>query len=211
MLRLSVQALGATGSLLWGGGIGLLLLGVLDGSVVPSFGTLDQFAGILAARNQHLWFYYAAMSTLGTMIGAFSTYRLGRNAGSDWLEKKFGSQRALRVRRVIERWGFAAIFVPALAPPPFPTSVFFFAAGSLNYRTPKYLSAVISGKAIRYGAITYVVSHYPMRLLRSLFHPGKYWTESLLVTFTIIALVEFVVLLLGRRRELQPGTGEARN
>ena len=70
MLRLSVQALGATGSLLWGGGIGLLLLGVLDGSVVPSFGTLDQFAGILAARNEPLWFYYAVMSTLGAMIGA---------------------------------------------------------------------------------------------------------------------------------------------
>jgi len=70
MLRLSVQALGATGSLLWGRGIGLLLLGVLDGSVVPSFGTLDQFAGILAARNEPLWFYYAVMSTLGAMIGA---------------------------------------------------------------------------------------------------------------------------------------------
>jgi len=182
------------------GGPGLLILGVLDGSMVPTFGTLDQFAGILAARQQPLWFYFAAMSTIGAMIGAFTTYRLGREAGSEWLAKKFGAQRSLRARRLIERWGFGALLVTALAPPPFPASVLFFAAGSLNYRTTKYISAVMLGKAIRYGAITYVVSHYRLYRLRSVFHTSKYWVESLLVTLTIIVALEFVVLLLGTRK-----------
>ncbi len=180
------------------GGVGLLLLGVLDGSIVPTLGSLDLVTGILAVRNHSLWLYYAVMSTIGAVIGAFTTYRLGRRTGNGWLEKKFGQQRSMRVRYLIERWGFGAVLVPTLAPPPFPASAFFFAAGSLNYPAPKYLSAVALGRAIRYGAITYAVSHYHLHLLKFLRHPGKYWIESLLVTVTIIVATGLLFWLWGR-------------
>jgi membrane protein YqaA with SNARE-associated domain len=180
------------------GGVGLLLLGVLDGSIVPTFGSLDLFTGILSVRQRPLWLYYAVMATIGGVIGAFTTYRLGRRAGNGWLEKKFGKRRSNRVRQLIERWGFGAVLIPTLAPPPFPASAFFFAAGSLNYPAPKYLSAVALGRAIRYGAIAYVVSHYHLHLLKFLRHPERYWRESLLVTVTIMVAIGLLFWLWGR-------------
>ncbi len=87
------------------GGVGLLVLGVLDGSIVPTFGSLDLFTGILSVRQRPLWLYYAVMSTIGGVIGAFTTYRLGKKAGTGWLEKKFGEQRSLRVRSLDSKMG----------------------------------------------------------------------------------------------------------
>lgn len=183
------------------GCIALLVMALLDGSIVPTLGSLDQFAGILAARHQPLWIYYAAIATLGGVIGSFTTYRLGRGAGPGGLQQRFGVQPSLRAGSLIGRWGFWAVFLPALAPPPFPSSVLFFAAGSLNYRAPKYIFAVGLGKAIRYGAITYVVSHYHFHFLRYLFHPVGRETGALMATFTVFAAAEFAFLLLGRRRK----------
>jgi membrane protein YqaA with SNARE-associated domain len=188
------------------GGVGLLILGILDGSIVPTFGSLDLFTGILSVRQRPLWLYYAVMSTIGGVIGAFTTYRLGKKAGTGWLEKKFGEQRSLRVRSLIQRWGFGAVLVPTLAPPPFPASAFFFAAGSLNYPAPKYISAVAVGRAVRYGAIAYVVSHYHLHLLKFLRHPGKYWLESLLVTGTIVVAMGLLFWLWGRVDMATPAT-----
>jgi len=190
------------------GGVGLLLLGVLDGSIVPTFGSLDLFTGILSVRQRPLWLYYAVMATIGGVIGAFTTYRLGRKAGNGWLEKKFGERRSKRVRYLIERWGFGAVLIPTLAPPPFPASAFFFAAGSLNYPAPKYLSAVALGRAVRYGAIAYVVSHYHLHLLKFLRHPERYWRESLLVTVTIMVAIGLLFWLWGRgEAETSAGLG----
>ena len=188
------------------GGVGLLILGVLDGSIIPTFGSLDLFTGILSVRQRPLWLYYAVMSTIGAVIGAFTTYRLGKKAGTGWLEKKFGERRSQRVRGLIERWGFGAVLLPTLAPPPFPASAFFFAAGSLNYPAPKYISAVALGRAIRYGTIAYVVSHFHLHVLKYLRHPGKYWAESLLVTAAIVAALGLLFWLWGRAETSPSGT-----
>ncbi len=44
------------------GGIGLVILGVVDSSVIPTFGSLDALTAILAVKNHELWPYYAAAS-----------------------------------------------------------------------------------------------------------------------------------------------------
>jgi membrane protein YqaA with SNARE-associated domain len=201
MLSLTIHKLAAINIFLNRRGLGLLLLGVLDGSIIPTFGLLDQFAGVFAARDQSLWVYYAAISTIGATIGALTTYRLGRKLGSQSLEAKFGVKRTLTVRRLLKRWEFAAVFVPALAPPPFPTSLFLFAAGSLNYRIQKYLCAVVLGKAIRHGVITYFISHYSLRRFGFPVHSGQSWAQSVIVTLAITGVAE-LVLLFGRWQKL---------
>src|ERR1700756_1281954 len=63
------------------GGLGLVPLAILDSSVVPTFGMLDIVTAFLAATHADLWPYYAAMATLGAMIGSYLTYKLGRRTG----------------------------------------------------------------------------------------------------------------------------------
>lgn len=64
------------------GGVGLVLLGLVDSSVIPTFGSLDLLTAILAVKNRDLWPYYAAASTVGSLLGAYITYRMSARAGS---------------------------------------------------------------------------------------------------------------------------------
>jgi hypothetical protein len=48
------------------GGLGLIVLGLIDSSVIPIPGSMDALTIILAAKQRTLWPYFAFMATLGT-------------------------------------------------------------------------------------------------------------------------------------------------
>ena len=168
------------------GGVGLFLLGIVDSSLIPTFGSLDLFTAVLSARHKDLWYYYAAMSTLGSLIGAYSTYHIGRGAGRAGLERRFRPQRLQRVNAAFERWGFGAVFVPAIIPPPFPTTLFFAGAGAFQYPLKKYFAAVLSARVLRYSAIAYIGARYGRQVLRFFRHPQRYVGLSLAITGLIL-------------------------
>src|SRR3979490_2465514 len=88
------------------GGIGLIPLGLLDSSLVPLPGSVDFALILLSARGKHLWFYYAAMATAGSVLGGFVTYRLARKGGKEALERKLSKRKVDKVLKAFERWGF---------------------------------------------------------------------------------------------------------
>jgi membrane protein YqaA with SNARE-associated domain len=57
------------------GGIGLLVLGLMDGALIPLPGSMDALTIVLAPRHNDLWFYYAMMATVGSTVGGSLTYR----------------------------------------------------------------------------------------------------------------------------------------
>ena len=111
------------------GGVGLILLGIADSSVVPLPGSMDVLTIYLAARHHDLWWYYAFMATIGAVLGGYITYSLARKGGKEAFERKLSSKKAAKVFERFERWGFGAVAVPALLPPPFPIVPFLLAAG----------------------------------------------------------------------------------
>ena len=68
------------------GGLGFIPLGLLDSSVIPLPGSMDVLTIVLYARKKELWFYYALMATIGSVIGGYLTYRLARKGGKETLE-----------------------------------------------------------------------------------------------------------------------------
>src|SRR5689334_21380202 len=104
------------------GGPGLLLLGIIDSSPLPTFGGLDILLAILAARRRQPWYYYAGFATAGSVIGAFLTYRMAHKAGLEYLKRKFGKRRISRAQQSFERWGTAGLAVTTAVPLPLPTS-----------------------------------------------------------------------------------------
>jgi membrane protein YqaA with SNARE-associated domain len=179
------------------GGVGLVPVAILDSSIIPTFGSLDLLTAWLAAHNPELWIYYAAMSTAGAVIGAYLTYRMGHRMGAQWIANKIGEKREEQLYHAIERWGFGAILVPTLAPPPFPTSWFLLVAGAFGYNAKRFFSAVVLGRTARYMLITAVAAYYGRRFLRYLRHPEQYLVASLVITALLI-LITF--LLTSRRR-----------
>lgn len=83
-------------------------------------GSMDVLTIVLSARHGELWFYYALMATIGSVIGGYVTYRLARKGGKETLARKFPRRKLEKIHKIFARWGFGAIAIPALLPPPAP-------------------------------------------------------------------------------------------
>ena len=171
------------------GGLGLILLGVLDNSVIPVPGSMDALTVILAAHEKDWWPYYAAMAVIGAVFGGYLTYVLGRKGGKQALEKKLPREKAEKVYRTFGRYGFWSLFVPALLPPPVPFSPFLVAAGAMKYSRKRFFIAVGAGRTIRYGALAYLGSMYNKQIF-GFFH--KYY-QPILWTFLTLTLAGGIV------------------
>src|SRR5208283_4913432 len=132
------------------GGPGLVILGIADNSVIPLTGSMDVLTIWLAARHREPWPYYAFMATLGAVIGGYITYSLARKGGKEMMERKLSKKRAAQFSKTFASWGFAAIVIPAMLPPPFPFLPFLLAAGAMQYSRKKFLAALVLGRGIRY-------------------------------------------------------------
>ena len=174
------------------GALGFIPLGLLDSSIVPLPGSMDVLTIILAARDPELWFYYAVVATIGSVLGGFVTYRLARKGGEKSLEKRLSVKAMKRVVNLFERWGFAAIAIPALLPPPMPLVPFLLAAGAMQYSVKKFLLAMALGRIGRYTILAYLAARYGRKMLPFLLQHGHPVLAVLAGVIVTAALVYFV-------------------
>lgn len=177
------------------GGIGLIPLGLLDNSVVPLPGSMDVATILLAARDKQLWFYYAAMATIGSVIGGYLTYRIARKGGKEALGRRFSKRKVQKILKTFERWGFAAIIVPAMLPPPFPIVPFLIAAGAMQYSRAKFLAALAVGRIIRYTIFAFLGATYGRKIISLFTHHGY----AVLFAGLGVAVAAVIVVLLVRK------------
>jgi len=177
------------------GGPGLVLLGVADNSVVPLTGSMDVLTIWLAARHLEPWPYYALMATLGAVIGGYITYGLARRGGKQAMERKLSKKRAAKVYATFERWGFWAVAVPALLPPPFPFVPFLIAAGAMQYSREKFLGALTAGRMVRYSIVAGMGALYGNHIVRFF---SKYYKPALTILIglaclgTVLTIVQYI-------------------
>jgi membrane protein YqaA with SNARE-associated domain len=147
------------------GAPGLILLGIVDASFVPTPGSMDALTIVLAAAHPSWWPYYALMATLGSVIGAWLMFRVGRKGGKEGLEKRFGRSKMQKVYDRVEKYGFSTVFISAILPPPIPTVAFVLAAGALKYSRARFVVAFTLGRVLRYGAEAYLALIYGKQIL----------------------------------------------
>jgi membrane protein YqaA with SNARE-associated domain len=164
------------------GGVGLIPLGILDNSPVPLPGSMDIATIFLTARDTHLWLYYALMATAGSVAGGFVTYRLARRGGKEALEHRSSHGYMRKVCEIFEKWGFAAVAIPALLPPPVPMTPFVVAAGAMQYSLKKFLTALTLARLVRYIVLALLAAHYGRQIINLISH-------NLLLAGIVIALL----------------------
>src|SRR4030095_11765743 len=188
------------------GGLGFIPLGLLDNSVIPLPGSMDVLAIILSARKQELWLYYALMATIGSVIGGYVTYRLARKGGKETLERKFPARTLEKVYRIFGRWGFGAIAIAALLPPPVPIVPFLFAAGAMQYSVGKFLVALTVGRVVRYSLLAFLAAHYGRQVLTVMSQLGH---PVLIAVIALIAAATAALLIILVRKRNKRGSGNS--
>ncbi len=173
------------------GGLGLIPLGLLDNSFIPLPGILDVATIVLSARQQQLWLYYAIMATAGSVIGGLVTYRLAHKGGKEALERRFPRKRIDKVCEIFGRWGFAAIAVPAVLPPPVPMVPFLLAAGAMQYPARKFLAALTVGRISRYLLLSYLAARYGPQTIAFLAGHGHPVAVAIVTSLLAAAMVVF--------------------
>lgn len=181
------------------GGLGFIPLGILDSSVIPLPGSMDVLTIVLAARQETLWPYYAIMATTGSVLAAYITYHLARKGGKEALERRFSRARITKVSKLFARWGFGAIAIPAMLPPPVPMVPFIFAAGAMQYSAAKFVAAMALGRIVRYSVLAFLAARYGRQMRAFIAHNGH---PVLLVTLGLVAIVGaiFVFMRFGKRK-----------
>jgi membrane protein YqaA with SNARE-associated domain len=182
------------------GGLGFIPLGLLDSSVIPLPGSMDVLTIVLSARKQELWLYYALMATVGSVIGGFVTYRLARKGGKETLERKFPARTLEKVYKIFARWGFGAIAIVALLPPPAPMVAFMFAAGAMQYSVKKFLVALTLGRIVRYSLLAFLAARYGRQVLRVISQHGH---PVLIAGIGLIAaaMAALIFILVSKRKK----------
>jgi len=182
------------------GGLGFIPLGLLDSSFIPLPGSMDVLTIILSAQRPDLWPYYAVMATVGSVIGAYVTYRVARKGGEEAFERKFPSRTMEKVRNSFSRWGFGAIVVAALLPPPMPLIPILFAAGAMKYSARNFVIALSLGRIVRYSILAFLAARYGRQTLRYISrnpHPGL----IVLIVLIAAAIAVLLYIVLTKRKK----------
>ena len=180
------------------GALGLFFLAIVDSSPVPTFGGPDILIAILVSTRPGPWYEFAAVATAGSIMGAYLTFRLARRAGKAYVDSKFGKTRVSRILRIFERGGTGTLVASTAIPFPFPTSMFFAAAGASSYSLPKFLTVVSISRAFRYSVIAFVTHRYGRHFVRIILHPTQYWGWFILFTGIIVLLIGAGIRFHGR-------------
>src|SRR6185295_7330606 len=136
------------------------------------------------------------------VLGCLLLYTIMRRGGQALLRRRFRRENIEKVERAYARYGFLAIAVPALLPPPMPFKIFVATAGTLEYPRWKFLVTVMVARAFRYYVEGILAVFYGRRVLSFLVDNGLVIVSIVATVGLIAAIIYFVVK---RRRGTIPG------
>ena len=120
----------------------MIVIGALDSSLLSLPEINDYLVVGRCFKDPTAAFYFPLFAATGSVIGCNLLYSIVRRGGQAVLRKRFPLESIKRVERAYERFGFLAIGIPAILPPPLPFKIFVATAGALEYPRWKFLLTV---------------------------------------------------------------------
>ena len=164
----------------------MIIIGALDSSLL----SLPEINAYLVVgrcyRDPNAAFYFPLFAAIGSVLGCHLLYTIVRRGGQAVLRRRFNLQSIKRVERAYERFGFLAIGIPAILPPPLPFKIFVATAGALEYPRWKFLLTVMIARSLRYYVEGILAVFYGRRVL-------LFMKDNGLVIISIVATVLLIV------------------
>jgi membrane protein YqaA with SNARE-associated domain len=173
-----------------------MLLAICDSSFLSLPEVNDILLMTFSVNDPAGMLKYATLTTMGSLIGCSLLYSVGRKGGEALIRKRFSDERLAKVQSWYQRHGILAIVVPSLLPPPTPFKIFVLSAGAFGISWPKFLTAIVIGRGIRYfseGILAVVYGPAAIEFVRNNY--GKIG-----VGLGILIVAGAIVLVYTRRR-----------
>jgi membrane protein YqaA with SNARE-associated domain len=178
------------------GGLGLFCVAFGDASFVSLPEVNDILVVWMVAKHKELFVYYAAMATLGSIAGCYVLYWLARKGGEAFARKRAKSVGLEHGLAAIRRYGFLALLIPSILPPPAPFKIFVLGAGLARVHPFSFGLAIGVGRGLRYFAIALLAVWYGDAALSYIAHHGK---EVALISAAILIAVAVLFVWWQRR------------
>jgi membrane protein YqaA with SNARE-associated domain len=180
----------------------MIVIGALDSSLLSLPEINDYLVVGRCFKQPSAAFYFPLFAAIGSVIGCLALYSIMRRGGQALLRRRFKRENIERVERVYARYGFLAIAIPALLPPPMPFKIFVATAGTLEYPRWKFLTTVMVARSLRYYVEGILAVYYGRRVLLFLKDNGQ------VVLSVVTAVVVLLVLVYAIASRNTPGNKE---
>jgi len=175
----------------------MIIIGALDSSLLSLPEINDYLVVGRCFKDPSAAIYFPLFAATGSVLGCNLLYTIVRRGGQAVLRKRFNLENIKRVEKAYERFGFLAIGIPAILPPPLPFKIFVATAGALEYPRWKFLLTVMIARSVRYYVEGILAVYYGRRVL-------LFMKDNGLVVISIVASLVFIGLiiyfLINRRR-----------
>ena len=175
----------------------MVIIGALDSSLLSLPEINDYLVVGRCYKYPSAAFYFPLFAAAGSVIGRNLLYTIVRRGGQAVLRKRFKLASIKRVERAYERFGFLAIGIPAILPPPLPFKIFVATAGALEYPRWKFLLTVMIARSFRYYVEGILAVFYGQRVLLFLKDNGL---VILSVVGSLVLIGAIVYLFVRKRR-----------
>ena len=180
----------------------MIVIGALDSSLL-SLPEINDYLVVGRCYKDHTAaFYFPLFAAIGSVIGCNLLYTIIRRGGQAVLRKRFNLQSIKRVERAYERFGFLAIGIPAIMPPPLPFKIFVATAGALGYPRARFAITVMVARTVRYYFWGFAAWIYREEVLQALKWMEEHFVlviSSVLVLFVLFFLIRGIIHLLKNR------------
>ena len=141
------------------GGVGLFLSAFIDSSFVPLPLVTDLLLMELSSRHPLRMPYYAAMAAGGSLLGCIWIYWIARKGGQAYYRKTQGHPPG-RIRKYIQDYPMASVFLPAVAPFPVPFKPFVIAQGVFQVPFGTFVIGNLLGRGALFFAEAFLGARY---------------------------------------------------
>lgn len=181
----------------------MIVVGALDSSLLSLPEINDYLVIMRCAGDPKSAFYFPLFAAAGSVLGCTVLYSIVRRGGQAVLRRRFRAEHIQRVERAYARYGFLAIAIPAILPPPMPFKIFVATAGALEYPRWKFMLTVMIARSLRYFVEGALAVFYGEAVAVFLKANGPY-VVSIVATLVLIGIVIYAIFLRPRKTVPEP-------
>jgi membrane protein YqaA with SNARE-associated domain len=175
------------------GGGGIFLVAFLDSSVLSFPFLTDALVMRLCMARPSRTLYYAAMATLGSLIGCIWIYWLAKKGGEVYFHRH-GGRAALKAKQWVDNHAFLSLFIPAILPPPMQFKVFVLAQGVFQVPLRTFVLALVLGRGVRYISEGVLAVRYGQQALDFLVSHAVVFTSAVVGVLIVLYVANRVFL-----------------